>query len=123
MGKITFQSEGHRKKGLLRSLPEIMVLSMLVLIFSLPQVFAAEATLTSLPNMDITNPNVRNQVIVNGKVTDKSGASLHGVSVVIQGTTTGTTTDFNGSYSITAKTGQTLIFSFILLATKQSMSQ
>ncbi len=37
---------------------------------------------------------------ITGKVTDSSGASLPGVSVVLKGTTTGVITDNNGTYSI-----------------------
>jgi TonB-linked SusC/RagA family outer membrane protein len=37
---------------------------------------------------------------VTGKVTDSSGASLPGVTVVIKGTTTGTITDSEGKYSL-----------------------
>lgn len=49
---------------------------------------------------------------VSGTVTDESGA-LPGVSVVIKGTTTGTTTDFDGNYSINANTGDVLVFSYV----------
>src|SRR5688500_8067761 len=42
------------------------------------------------------------QTTVSGKVTDAgSGSALPGVGVVVVGTTTGTSTDVNGNYSIT----------------------
>ena len=41
---------------------------------------------------------------VSGTVSDSSG-SLPGVSVLVKGTKTGTETDFNGKYTIKAKTG------------------
>ncbi len=41
---------------------------------------------------------------ITGNVTDNS-ISLPGVSVTIKGTTKGTETDFDGKYTITAKTG------------------
>ena len=50
---------------------------------------------------------------VTGTVTDGSGVPLPGVNIVIQGTTTGTQTDFDGNYSIEAQTGSTLIFSYV----------
>ena len=51
---------------------------------------------------------------VTGKVTDQSGASLPGVSVVVKGTSTGTITDANGSYSLSNLTANsTLLFSFV----------
>ncbi len=49
---------------------------------------------------------------ISGTVSDESGP-LPGVSVLIKGTTTGTETDFDGKYSIKAKTGDTLIFSYL----------
>ncbi len=49
---------------------------------------------------------------VSGTVSDNSGA-LPGVSVLIKGTTTGTETDFDGKYSIRAKTGDVLSFSYL----------
>ena len=55
------------------------------------------------------------QVTVKGKVVDKTNAPLAGASVVIKGTTEGTTTDANGTFSFqTAKTGSVdLVFSFV----------
>lgn len=51
---------------------------------------------------------------ITGNVTDKlSGEALPGVTVVIDGTTTGTTTDFDGNFSIDVETGQILSFSYI----------
>lgn len=50
---------------------------------------------------------------ISGKVTASQGETLPGVSIVIKGTTKGTTTDKNGQYSIDARKNQTLIFSFV----------
>lgn len=51
---------------------------------------------------------------ISGKVTDSSGATLPGVSVVIKGTTTGVITDSNGSYIISnIPENATLQFSFV----------
>jgi TonB-linked SusC/RagA family outer membrane protein len=44
--------------------------------------------------------NSQQQKSLTGKVTDKTGVSLTGVSVVIKGTNTGTITDVNGNYSL-----------------------
>ncbi len=55
---------------------------------------------------------------VSGIVTDETGP-LPGVSVIVKGTTTGTTTDFDGRYSIKAKTGDMLIFSYVGYDTKR----
>src|SRR5882724_5076160 len=53
--------------------------------------------------------------VVKGKVTDQEkGEGLPGVSVVVKGTTTGSTTDDKGNYSLSVPNGaSTLVFSFI----------
>ncbi len=50
---------------------------------------------------------------VSGTVTDTEGIPLPGATVVVKGTTTGTTADFDGNYSITAPSDGTLVFSYI----------
>ena len=45
-----------------------------------------------------------------GSVTDESGVPLPGVNVVIKGTETGTSTDFDGNYSISVSESDLLIF-------------
>ncbi|MFV9551601.1 TonB-dependent receptor [Algibacter sp. PT7-4] len=55
---------------------------------------------------------------VSGTVKDDSGP-LPGVSVIIQGTTTGTTTDFDGNYLINASNGDILVFSYVGYETQQ----
>ena len=56
---------------------------------------------------------------VTGTVRDKAGESLIGVSVVVEGTTNGTITDFDGQYSIAATEGDVLVFSYIGMETEQ----
>lgn len=50
---------------------------------------------------------------ITGNVTDHDGLPLPGANIVIKGSTTGTQTDFDGNYSITASVGQTLVYSYI----------
>ena len=54
------------------------------------------------------------QRTVSGSVTDGSGVPLPGVNVVIKGTETGTSTDFDGNYSISVSDSDILIFSFVI---------
>ncbi|WP_181193731.1 SusC/RagA family TonB-linked outer membrane protein [Pontibacter ummariensis] len=56
---------------------------------------------------------VQADVTVSGRVTDASGLALPGVTVVVQGSTRGTSSDVNGNYSLTVPTGATLVFSYI----------
>lgn len=53
-----------------------------------------------------------------GTVTDETNMPVPGANVVIQNTTTGTSTDFDGNYSITVKNGDVLEFSYIGYAKK-----
>jgi TonB-dependent starch-binding outer membrane protein SusC len=54
------------------------------------------------------------QLSVSGVVTDASdGSPLIGVSVLVKGTTQGTTTDVNGKYRVSAHQGSTLVFTYI----------
>ncbi|MEN9701357.1 MAG: hypothetical protein RIR55_672 [Bacteroidota bacterium] len=50
---------------------------------------------------------------VTGKVTDENAQPLQGVSVTIKGTKTGTQTNAQGLYSISAQQGDVLSFSFV----------
>lgn len=59
------------------------------------------------------------EITINGTVTDASGEPIPGVTVSIQGTSTGTATDMDGRYSIVAPEGSTLVFSFIGFETQQ----
>ncbi|MEC5145845.1 TonB-dependent receptor [Chitinophaga sp. 180180018-2] len=50
---------------------------------------------------------------ITGTVKDNTGAALPGVTITIKGTKTGTTTDPEGKFSLSAKPGATLILSFV----------
>ena len=49
---------------------------------------------------------------ISGTVSDANG-TLPGVSILIKGTTTGSETDFDGKYTINAKVGDVLVFSYL----------
>ncbi|CAL2086647.1 SusC/RagA family TonB-dependent receptor precursor [Tenacibaculum sp. 190524A02b] len=55
---------------------------------------------------------------ISGTVSDESGP-LPGVTVLKKGTSQGTETDFDGKYSIKAKTGDVLVFSFVGMKTTE----
>lgn len=53
-------------------------------------------------------------ITVKGTVSSEiDGIALIGASVIVQGTNNGTTTDFDGKFTIIAKKGETLVFSYI----------
>ncbi len=55
---------------------------------------------------------------VSGIVLDEDDNPIPGVNVIVEGTANGTTTDFDGNFSIAANSGDRLIFSFIGYATQ-----
>jgi iron complex outermembrane receptor protein len=57
-------------------------------------------------------------ITLRGRVSDANGEALTGVTVLIKGTSKGTTTDFTGNYSIITEMGNVLEFSFIGFQTK-----
>ncbi|UJH89802.1 carboxypeptidase-like regulatory domain-containing protein [Antarcticibacterium sp. 1MA-6-2] len=57
------------------------------------------------------------QKTITGTVTDQQGLPLPGVNVIVQGTSNGTQTDFDGNYSISVVEGRTLVFSYVGYAT------
>lgn len=63
---------------------------------------------------------IQQQRKISGKVSDKTGTPLPGVTVVVKGTTQGTVTDANGEYSLAnVSSGSTLIFSFVGMRTQE----
>jgi len=52
-------------------------------------------------------------ITVSGKVTDKSGEPIVGAFILIEGTTTGATTDIDGVYKLTAPAKGTLVFTCV----------
>ncbi|MCI2121642.1 MAG: carboxypeptidase-like regulatory domain-containing protein, partial [Bacteroidales bacterium] len=63
------------------------------------------------------------QSSIKGTVTDAKHEPLVGVSVVIKGTSVGTSTDINGSYQIKAKNGDVLVFQFLGMVDKEVQIQ
>ncbi|WP_242085796.1 SusC/RagA family TonB-linked outer membrane protein [Aestuariivivens sediminis] len=56
---------------------------------------------------------------VSGKVTDGNELPLPGTTVLVKGTSSGTSTDFDGNYSIEVSEGQSLVFSFVGYTTQE----
>ncbi len=57
--------------------------------------------------------------VVEGKVIDENGMPMLGVTIQLKGASTGTTTNFDGNYSINASDGDTLVFSFVGYETQE----
>ena len=60
------------------------------------------------------------QSITSGTVSEQqSGLPLPGVNVLIKGTSTGTTTDFDGNYQISVQDGDVVVFSYVGFTTQE----
>jgi TonB-linked SusC/RagA family outer membrane protein len=76
--------------------------------------------LTTPEVLSETGLSVFQQNTISGVVTDKTGAPLPGVTVVIKGTTTGTITGADGRYSVSGiPPAATLVFSFVGMRTQE----
>jgi len=63
---------------------------------------------------DVKKPATQQKQDIKGKVTDKEGKPIPGVSIVVKGTTMGTITDPDGNYTLSIpEKAQTLVFSFV----------
>ncbi|MEQ6120018.1 TonB-dependent receptor [Reichenbachiella sp. MALMAid0571] len=56
---------------------------------------------------------VQEDIDVSGKITDENGENLPGASVIIKGTTNGTTSDVEGNYKLSAPDDAVLVVSFV----------
>lgn len=54
---------------------------------------------------------------VSGTITDSDGLPLIGVNIIIENTSRGTQSDFDGNYSIKANQGEVLVYSFVGFST------
>lgn len=86
------------------------------------QSISASPTRTESPLLAFHSPNVTPapagrwvaDIVVSGRVVDEKGAGLPGVSVVVKGSTQGTTTDAEGGYRLSVPSAQAqLVFSFV----------
>ena len=50
---------------------------------------------------------------ISGTVTDESGVPLPGATITIKGSADGTSSDFDGNFTITANLGDTLVFGYV----------
>ena len=58
-------------------------------------------------------------ITVTGKVIDETGSSIMGVTITVKGAGTGTQTDANGRFKITANDNATVVFSYVGFLTEE----
>ena len=68
---------------------------------------------SSLENAVLDTPAQIMDVAVSGTVTDENGKPLPGVTIIVEGSSTGTVTDFAGKYNLEVPEGSSLVFSFV----------
>ena len=59
------------------------------------------------------------QKTITGTVTDDTGLPLPGANVIVKGTSSGTQSDFDGNFTVSANVGQTLVFSYVGFVAKE----
>jgi TonB-dependent starch-binding outer membrane protein SusC len=97
------------KKILTLNTIRFLQLTLVIFILTLLQVTAGAPL-----NKVSASESLQQEKKVTGKVTDQAGIPLPGVSVIIKGTTNGTTTNLNGNYSLSGiPENATLVFSFV----------
>ncbi len=88
---------------------KIGIMALLLAIMVLPLSAIAKPS-----NLLDSNSSVASQKLIKGIVTEENGNTLPGVSIVIKGTSVGTTTDIDGKYQISVPNeNSVLVFSFI----------
>ncbi len=58
-------------------------------------------------------PDLQDQIVVRGTVTDDAGVAIIGAAVMVKGQTVGVVTDLEGAFEINAEEGQTLQISYL----------
>lgn len=62
---------------------------------------------------------IQKSVMISGVVVDNANVSIPGVSVIVKGTTNGTTTDINGNYNLKVPIQSTIMVSFVGFTTQE----
>lgn len=88
---------------------------LILLLFLIPIQLFAETR----PNRFKSFTVVQEKIKIAGKVVDQSGEPLAGANVIEKGTTIGTTTDTDGSFSILAASNGILVFSYVGFTTQE----
>ncbi|QEH43916.1 TonB-dependent receptor [Chitinophaga sp. XS-30] len=77
-------------------------------------------TIKKTPPLKVLSPFILPPVTITGKVTDDAGEPLPGVTVMVKGTRTGTTTDENGEFKLSGVDDKAvLVLSYIGFATTE----
>ncbi len=115
--KIKLFTSLCKNKGLQNK--RVATLLMLFLAFHFTMMAGGVTTSTTDAGLRGT-PAAPQEETVKGTVVDEDNAPIPGVSIIIKGTTTGTTTDFDGNFTLENVPGDAiLVFSFIGMQTQE----
>ena len=86
----------------------------------LPPLYASASNIPEISTRKVETYTRAQEFLVRGTVTDETNSTFPGVNVLIKGTTTGTSTDINGAYSLDVVSPDAiLVFSFVGYATQE----
>ncbi|SHJ05849.1 TonB-linked outer membrane protein, SusC/RagA family [Hymenobacter daecheongensis DSM 21074] len=80
---------------------------------SLPALAAPALAGGSVPPLAVAGLRVVADVPVSGRVTQANGEGLPGVTIIVKGTTIGTSSNADGGFSLSVPEGSTLVFSYV----------
>jgi len=75
--------------------------------------------ITVLLTMSVGMNQLYAQQIISGQVVGENDVGIPGVNIIVDGTSDGQITDFDGNFSITASSGDTLIISYVGFITQR----
>ena len=97
------------------------VLKIKILALMMTGIFLFASTLIASANAGENSAIAQQQKSAKGKVTDEKGEALPGVTVLEKGTSNATITDFDGNFTLSGLTGESvLVFSFIGMRTEEA---
>ena len=89
-------------------------------LLTMGQALAAGQMMESAVDENYAITEIQQTKSVSGRVTDATGETIPGVTIVVKGTTLGTTTDIDGEYQLTnIQENAVLVFSFVGLETQE----
>lgn len=92
----------------------IQVIALVFLLISVPIYSSAFGAIVNSKNEDL-----REYLVVTGKVVDTNGEPLPGVTITVKSSNIGTVSDIEGNYSIDVAANATLVFSYIGFETQE----
>ncbi|UOQ70178.1 SusC/RagA family TonB-linked outer membrane protein [Hymenobacter cellulosilyticus] len=80
---------------------------------------ASQLCATAIPVLLLSGPAVAQSQSVSGTVTDDKGTTLPGATVLVRGTSTGTSTDAQGAYTISVPSNAVLVVTYLGFVTRE----